>query len=86
MKINFFPINTATSNLTHHHASGISSAVTIWSKITLQAVNPVNIITTTETASGAKQSYENTDYQWITWIISSLIYQLQKHFRQAKRY
>lgn len=25
-----------------------------------------------ETANGAKQSYENTDYQWIIWIFFSL--------------
>lgn len=27
-----------------------------------------------ETANGAKQSYENTDYQWIIWIFFSNYY------------
>lgn len=51
---------------------GISSTVTIRSKITLPAVNHVNRMSNQkmETANGAKQSYENTDYQWIIWNFS----------------
>lgn len=66
MKMNHFPIKTATSNTTRYVGFyGISSTLTIWGKITLQAVDHVNIISN---QNGAKQSYENTDYQWIIWI------------------